>query len=179
MREMRKLTPEEYRKIRVQNLEANANNQNQTILAAVNKYSPMLQHEISMIPAEFREMPETAAQVIGAFVGACTIDDFYDYSYEEEMLPKVIDLLARVIRMMRAATDALIEQLQDLQHNYDPTDEDREEKIHILQQLVTRFENMTDEAAHVHASEVAETAAKSVHTYQFEHYAEFMKILNS
>lgn len=164
------------REQRLENLAKNENSRNQQLLKAMNDYGQRFQRELDTIPAEYREAVHN--RVILSFIPVYTLEDFYAYDYDDEMLPSMADELFKIVRAIQAAADALAEELRDIQHNYDPTDEDREEKMHILQQLVTKFESLVDEAAHSHAGFVAATKALDSTSYQFEHYDDFMKILD-
>ena len=164
------------REQRLENLAKNENSRNQQILNAINEFGQRFQREMDATPAEYQDAVHS--RVYMERIPVFTLDDFYVYDYDNEFLPAMADELFKVVRAIQAAADALTEELQDIQHNYDPTDEDREEKMYMLQQLISKYENLADEAAHSHGGFIAAAKALDSTSYQFEHYDDFMKILD-
>ena len=108
-----------------------------------------------------------------------SLEDFYEYDYENEMLPSLVEHLLNIVTGLKRALDWLENYKEEALHNGELNPRENEEDAQILNGInraITDYENLISETSHKHGLFVAMTKATDAPS-RYENFADVVNIV--
>lgn len=150
------------------------------ILEVINRTESDYKGAYDNLPREAKEALENFLNIGGKPTGnEWTLYDFYDYDYEDEMLPSMNRFLFNRVEDIRRSLDFLEEYKNDAIHNgeLDTEDEDDRQTIRQLDIAMDRYEDVLQKSTTSHGMFVAMSKA-SDSPDRYDNFDEIMDIVS-
>ena len=164
------------REQRIENMNRETARVNQ-ILQAINETEKAYNSAWISIPSEVAAAASTYVGFSDTPTGnEFTLEDFYMYDYENEMLPSMVGFLFNMISAMMRAREFLDEYNQDSLHNMELSSEDDTVTLSQIDRAISEMESAIAEASGKHGMFVA-LAKATDSPNRYDNFNEVMNIV--
>lgn len=147
------------------------------ILQTINETESQNKIVFDSIPQEVR--PELANFTDRPTGNQYSLEDFYDYDYEDEMLPSMVDHIFNIVEGIKRSKDFLENYKEEALHNGELNPRENEEDAQVLNGInraINDYENLIAETSHKHGLFVAMTKATDAPS-RYDNFADVVNIV--